>query len=98
MSDAISHPSHRSADSCSTGGLGGCWSHPSGPTLSRDVLKPFRTTFRTSVALSAPVGLRSCRVRYGVEPEIGGQRHPRAESSEYRGVCAGSSLLTCLGL
>jgi len=34
----------------------------------------------------------------GVEPEIDGRRRPRAESSEYRGVCAGSSLVTGLGL
>lgn len=33
-------------------------------------------------------------VRHGVEPEIGGRRDPRSESSEYRGVRAGSSLLT----
>jgi hypothetical protein len=32
------------------------WTDPSG-----EVRKPFRTTFRTSVALSAPVRWRSCR-------------------------------------
>lgn len=41
---------------------------------------------------------RPRRVRPGVEPEIDGRRHPRAESSEYRGVCPGSSLVTDLGL
>jgi hypothetical protein len=69
------------------------WTDPFG-----GVRKPFRTTFRTSVALSAPVRWRSCRVRHGVEPEIDGRRHPRAETSEYRGVCTGSSLVTGLGL
>ena len=59
MSDAIPHPSHRSADSCSAGGLGECWSHPSGPTLSVDVRKPFRTTFRTSVTPTWPRSGRS---------------------------------------
>jgi hypothetical protein len=54
MSDAIPHPSHRSADSCSAGGLGECWSRPSGPTLSVDVRKPFRSTFRTSVTHTWP--------------------------------------------
>jgi hypothetical protein len=54
MPDAIPHPYHRSADSCSAGELGGSWSHRSGPTLSLVVRKPFRTTFRTSVALTGP--------------------------------------------
>jgi len=54
MPDAIPHPSHRSADSCSAGRPGGSSSHRSGPTLSVDVRKSSRTTFRTSVALTRP--------------------------------------------
>ena len=59
MPDAIPHSSHRSADSCSAGRPGGSWSHRSGPTLSVDVRKPFRTTFRTSVTPTWPRSGRS---------------------------------------
>jgi len=45
MSDGIPHPSHRSTVSWSAGGLGECWSHPSGPTLSVDVENPFEPPF-----------------------------------------------------
>lgn len=56
MPDAIPHPSHRSADSWSAGGLYERWSHTSGPTLSVDVRKPCRSTCRTSAPTSPPSG------------------------------------------
>ena len=52
--DAIPHPSHRSTDSWSAGGLCECWPHDARPTLSTDIRKPFRRTLRTSVTPTWP--------------------------------------------